>query len=39
MKGFLSDWKQRVVLNGKCSSWMGIQVGVSLGYIPGSLCY
>ena len=33
MKDLLSHRKQRVVLNGQCSSWMDVQAGVSQGSI------
>ena len=35
---FLSDKKQRVVLNGQCSPWADIQAGVPRGSIY-DLCY
>ena len=33
IKDFLSNRKQRVVLNGQCSSWMDVQTGVPQGSI------
>ena len=33
IKDFLCDRKQRLVLNGQCSSWMDAQSGVSQGSI------
>ena len=39
IKYYLSDRKQRVVLNGKCCSWMGVQAGVPLGSILGPLVF
>ena len=38
IKDFLSDRKQRVVLNGQCSSWMDVQTGHQ-GSIPGPLLF
>ena len=38
-KRFLSNRKQRVVLNGQYSSWMGVQAGVSQGSIPRPLLF
>ena len=35
IKEFLSDRKQRVVLNGQCSSWMNVQAGFPQGSILG----
>ena len=37
IKDFLSNRKQRVVLNGQCSSWMDVQAGVPQGSIVGPL--
>ena len=31
IKDFLTDRKQRVALNGQCSSWMDVQAGVPQG--------
>ena len=36
---FLSNRKQRVVLNGKYSSWTNIEAGVPQGSILGSLFF
>ena len=33
IKDFLTDRKQRVALNGQCSSWMDVQAGVPQGSI------
>ena len=35
IKDFLSDRKQRVVLNGQCSSWRDVQARVPQGSILG----
>ena len=37
--GFLSNRKERVVLNGKCSSWTNIETGVPQGSILGPLFF
>ena len=39
LEGFLSGRKQRVVLNGQCSSWADIHAGVPQGSILGSLLF
>ena len=39
IKDFLSNRKQRVVLNGQCSSWMDVQAGVPLGSLLGPLFF
>ena len=39
LKDFLSDRKQRVVLNGQCSSWADIRAGVPQGSILGLLLF
>lgn len=39
IKDFLTDRKQRVALNGKCSSWMDVQAGVLQGSILGPLFF
>ena len=39
IKNFLCDRKQRVVLNGLCSSWADIRTGVLQGSILGSLLF
>ena len=39
IKDFLSDKKQRVVLNGQCSSWMDAQAEVPQDSILGHLLF
>ena len=39
IKDFLSNRKQRVVLNGQCFSWMDVQAGVHQGSILGPLLF
>ena len=39
IKDFLTDRKQRVALNGKCSSWMDVQAGVPQGSMLLSLLF
>ena len=39
LKDFLSDRKQRIVLNGQCSSWADIRAGVPQGSILGLLLF
>ena len=39
IKDFLSNRKQRVVLNGQCSSWMDVKAGVPQGSILGHLIF
>ena len=39
IKDFLSDRKQLVVLNGKCSSWMDVQAGVPQDFILGPFLF
>ena len=39
IKDFLSNRKQRVVLNGQCSSWMDVKAGVPQGSILGNLIF
>ena len=37
LKDFLSEMRQRVVLNGQCSKWDEISVGVPQGSVLGPL--
>ena len=39
MKHFLTNRKQRVVLNGQSSSWTNVKVAVPQGAIPGPLLF
>ena len=39
LNDFLSNRKQRVVLNVQCSSWVDIWAGVPQGFIPGPLLF
>ena len=39
LNDFLTNRKQRVVLNGQCSSWVDIRVGVTQGSILGHLLF
>ena len=39
IKDFFGYRKQRLVLNGKCSSWMDVQAGVLQGSILGPLFF
>ena len=35
MAEWLTEWKQRVVLNGKCSQWREVVAGVPQGSVQG----
>ena len=39
LSSFLSDRKQRVLLNGQTSEWRNVTAGVPQGYIFGSFCF
>ena len=39
LSDFLSNWKQRVVLNGQSSSWTNVHAGVPQGSILNSLLF
>ena len=39
LEDFLSDRKQKIVLNSQCSSWADIPAGVSQGSILGPLLF
>ena len=39
MESFLKDRKQRTVLNGQCSNWGNILIGVPQGSILGPLVF
>ena len=39
LRDFFRNRKQRVVLNGQCSSWADVNAGVPKGSIPGTLLF